>query len=575
MAGFDPYDPDQFARLRRAMKSSYARLEPFRKVRKLTIEAAAGHYYDSEDDDPTIRRDPVNMLDQWLQVLVRSFVQTNPKVRVRNPSDPRTAAIYQEHLNKSIIELNLSETLRRCCQEALLGYLGVAHCGIAPVDEWDEDGSSFCRPVSGGDFVVDMSRDNFKQADFIGHRFSKRLDDLKESPWYDPEVTAALTGRRAGSTEFRDERDDRDSGRDDLFDWVDIWSILIKPAGLVVYMAEDSGVKQPLRVQMYDGPEYGPYCLLAFDRVLDRIMPNSRGALMLDLHEFVNGQYRKMFGKEDEQADFWTFEGGAEEDARRIRDAEDGELLRVDNNGAVVRRTKGGTNPQAMGVAIHGRQLFDEMSGQIRRYGGVSSIADTATQARIDQANTSRLVKDMQLQFIDFSEDILRVLAWNEWTHPSRQRKVEIVVGKGGKAMDALWSPEMREGDFVEHEIQIIADSMEHRSSAQQLEEMLKGLNTTLQVMQLPSKRPVTFNGPAFLKRYAEMAQLPELGEFAEFALDPSYVTPPAVQGGGAVKQQGAQGAGVQGGEQQGMGQDERMVERALSMTPSPGQEQQ
>lgn len=555
---FDPYDPKQYANLRRTVKYNYRELKPFRDVRRLNVEAARGHYYRTKNDPPDADRNPVNMMDQFQETLVRSFVQSNPRARITSRTAPKIAAIFQEHVNRTIREIVLLHTLRRCVQEAVLGYLGIGYCGIAPTDN-DPTGESFCDPIALPNFVVDLAHDEFHRADLMGHRFDRRIVELRGNESYDQEMVAKLKGRRSGMSELHDGDDDEDYDEEQgsLFDSADIWAIQVQPANLVIYMSEQSSIDKPLRVESLDAPEFGPYVLLAFDRVPDELMPNSRAAMMLDMHAFVNGQYRRVFMQEDQAAEFHTYEGGSEEDARQIRDAMDGGLYLVNNNAAVQRRTKGGTNPQALATAIHGRRLFDELSGNVRQLGGIPSGADTATQARIDQANVSHLIRDMQLQVVAFTKQILQNIAWAEWTHPTRTRQVDLKIGRRGMAVSEMWSPAMREGDFIEHEIDIIPDSMEHRSSGQQLEHLIRAVqNVVVPMMQMPTERPVVLKPPEFLRKYAELDNLPELAEVADYAADEAFVTRPPATGAPRTPP----GAGVQTGT---TGPD-RMAEDAL-----------
>lgn len=567
---FDPYDPEQYKRLGEVVKYNYRELKPFRDVRQLNVEAARGHYYRTKDDPPDAVRDPVNMMDQFVQILVRSFVQSNPKVRVTSRSNPKAARIFQEHLNITIQEIDLLGTLRRSVQEAILGYMGIAFCGITT--ENDPGGEVFVDSVALPDFVVDLAHDEFSQADIMGHRFARRIGELLDDPNYDSELVGKLKSRRSGRSELDDRKDRWDYNEDQgsLFDWVDIWSILVQPANLVVYMTDDTAVNTPLRVESFDGPEFGPYPLLGFDRVLDELMPNSRAAMMLDMHDFVNSQYRRIFMKEDQAAEYFTYEGGGEQDARQVRDAMDGGLYQVNSNNAVKRRTKGGTNPQALATAIHGRQLFDELSGNLRLLGGVGPIAETATQERLANVNASRLVRDMQLQVVAFTKRILQNIAWYEWTHPTRTRRVELKVGRNGTAVSEMWSPEIREGDFIEHEIDIVPDSMEHRSSAQQLEHLIKAIQTVvIPAMQMPSERPVVLKTPELLRKYSELDNLPELAEVVDYAVDDAFVSTPA---GGAPR--APVGAGAQGATAgPARSAEDALVERMFSGAVSNTQE--
>jgi hypothetical protein len=580
MPSFDPYDEKDFARLRKSMKKSWKDMRPFRDVRELVTEAARGHYYKSEDDPPNLRRDPVNMLDQYVQILVRSFIQSTPRVRVTSRKFPRFAPVYQEHLQQTLHEIKVVDTLRSCVQEALLGYMGIAYLAMGP-SKVDLNGEPFMDPVTLPNFMIDMSKDHFSQTDYMGHRTTQRVNDLKGNKLWDQEELANYKESTAGTSSLEDRKDRRQRNEGALFDTIDIWAMNVRTDDMVVYVGDGDSFNKPLRAEWYDGPEFGPYVFLAFDNVLDELLPNSRGAMVLDLHEFVNGQYRRIFMKEDQAAEFHTYEGGGEEDARRIRDAMDGEFVRVDNNAGVQRRTKGGTNPQSLGTAIHGRQLFDELTGNIRRTGGVSSTADTATEARLDNVNTSRLIRDMQRQVIDFTRQCYQILAWYVWTQPTRTRRVEIKRGKGGNAIrQALWSPEEREGDFVEYDIDIEPDSFEHRSSRQQLNELMQAIQgVVIPAMQMPSDRPVVLKTPELVEKYSELADLPELAEVTEYAIDESSVNQPQTSGSAlripaGATSEGRLNGGVRGGRGTDQGVEQALLASALSQSGNQGEGQ-
>jgi hypothetical protein len=576
---FDPTDEAHYSRLRKALEYNYDEMKPFRTVREIVVEAAKGHYYRSEDRDPTIRRDPVNMMDQLQNILVRSFVQANPKSRITSRAEPRTAKIFQLHVNETIREIDLETSLREYVQEAILGYMGIMYVGFRPTARHPRSGEPFTSSISLPNFVIDMGHEKVQDADFMGHKFSRRIGDLVDNPLWRQDVVASLHGKRrghGGTEELEDPetRETYDESQGSLFDWVDIWAILIRPLDMVVYLSEQAGLRAPLRVERYDGPEFGPYVYLPFDLVPDEVMPNSRGAQMLDMHDFVNGQYRRIFMKEDQSAEFWTYEGGADEDARRVRDAQDGEIVNVNNNSAINRRTKAGTNPQSLATAIHGRQLFDEMSGQIRRLGGVASNADTATQARIDHANTSQMVRDMQLQVTKATRVILQNIAWIEWTNPTRTRKVEVKVGTGGVAIEQLWSPEIRKGDFIEHTIDIEPDSMEHRTSRQQLGELMAAVQgLVIPLMGVPTPKPIALKVPELVGKYSELANLPELEEVTNYVSDPAFVSQAnSSTPGRTAPPSGGAGPGT-GGNQPARSPEDQIVERMFSGSVGGGQQ--
>lgn len=564
---FDPNNEKDFKRLRDSVKHNYERMECFRDVREACVDAARGHYYDCEETKQEFDRpNSINSMDQWHNNLVRSFVQDTPRVRVTNKDDPRVAQIFQQHLNQVGVEIDIAETFKNCIRESLLGYLGTAYVGIA--DDPDvPDGASFVDSIGLPDRVLDMARNTFGEGDFEGHRYERRIDELRDSGMYNlSKIDDIELKHTAWLQTQHDEKhlDDMHS----VYEWITLWRIHVKPSNLIVTFADVEGVESPLRVASFDGPTWGSYIRLGFDNVLDGLLPNSRGAMILDIHNFINMQYQRIFIKEDQSAEIFTYHGGAEDDANAIREAADGEMVQVNDNSAVQRRRKGGTNPQALGTAIHARQLFDDQSGHVRQMG---PIADTARAESLIQQNISRLVKDMQNTFRAFAQKVYQSIAWYEWTNPARSRKVEIKRGKNGKALEDMWSPEIRQGDFARFEIKIVPESFEFRSSEEQAARVMRAMQgVVIPAMQLPSRKPVVLDSPGFVKRYAELEGIDdELSQFVDFS---ETAVPNA--GGQARIPAGATVGGPQNGGLRPAPQED-LEQRVLAQAMSGGNQQQ
>lgn len=554
---FDAENPNDFIRLRESIKHNFGRMESFRNVRKACADAAKGHYYDG-DDDEFDSPDSVNTMDQWLNILVRSFVQDVPRVRVSSKEEPRTARAFEAHLNQVGIELDLGKTFKKIIREALLGYMGIAYVGIED-HPTIPGGASFVDALGLPEYCVDMARDDFSLIDFEAHTYQKRFDEMFGSGFYEDEVLEE--GRTAYNVLIENKTKKHLDEMNSLYEWVDVWSVHVKPENLIVTMLDLDGFDKPIRVEKFDGPVWAPYIRLGFEDVLDGLIPNCRGAMILDLHEFVNSQYRKIFIKEDQSAEIFTYHGGAEDDARAIRDAADGEMVQVNDNNAVQRRRKGGTNPQSLATAIHARQLFDESSGNVRTAGGLGPVADTARQEALVSQNVGVLIGDMRNTFRAFAQKVYQAIAWYEWTNEERTRQVDVKAGKNGRAYADMWTPKMRQGDFARFTIEIIPESFEFRSSEEQANRIIRAMNNVvIPAMQLPSSRPVTLDTPGFVQKFAELDGIDnELSEFVNYSED-------AVAG--TSVSQGSSNSGAppaQTQNQQGPQVEQQILERVLA----------
>jgi hypothetical protein len=431
-----------------------------------------------------------------------------------------------------------------------------------------EVGKPFMDAVLLDDFVWDMQAVRVDQADFTGHRVMRRMEYLIDNPLYDQKVVQSLA-QRGMSSSSTDEDDGQDRRDDDaLYRRVDIWQIYLPQSGLIVWLSDEEKQKA-LRWAPWNGPEKGPYRYLWFDKVPGKIMPNSRAAQLLDSHDFVNRIYRDIYTQTRREKEVWAYDGGHEDSAERLRKASHGEFIRADMT-ALQRVHVGGTNPQKLGVAIHGRQMFDELSANIRSLGGVGPIADTLGQERIAQSSASRMVKDMQGSVVDFTQELFQDISWYLWTETLRPTRVRRPVTEFD-SVDDVWPPEILEGDFIEHEIDIEPDSLTYKTSEEQFRALLEIVQTlVIPGMQLPSSRPPVLRLDKLLDMAARRRNIPELTEVVEYASDDTLFTP-----GKPVSATGPTGVlnEADGRTRPQVNPEEQLVQSLINQSPGSGEE--
>lgn len=536
MPGFNPRDPKSVGRLRKSITYARLKMEPFRDVRDQSIREMTGPNYGSSSD--TLDKTPVNMMEMMVGVLTRSIAANNPQVMVSSFERDLfiQAGVFEDRINKTVKEMRLVNSLRSALKESIVSPMGVVRLGISPdyeveIDgEFHDVGQPFADPVTLDNFVLDMHADSIEQADFVGHRYTRPLEYLQSSSLYDQSVVKTISASVLRGIGPDGKPRDRSLGQGSegytqpLYDYVELWDIYLPAENIIVTMT-DSSMDDVLRVVTHDGPEGSPYRYLMYDEVPGQIMPLAPSALMLDLHDFVNRVYRKIFRQAERQKEVPIYQGGAEDDSRRVVDAGDGEMTRVDDINAISRIKFGGADPQSIAIAIHARQLFSRMGGNLETLGGLAPQADTASQENLLNENASKKVQYMQKRFLAFTKEIVEAIAWYEWTDPIREEVVARQISGTDYFVDELWSPETREGDFVQYDIDIQPFSMQHTSPGSQLKLLMQvWQNVVIPGVQLdPSVTPKL---TGMLEAIAELGNLPQVRQIAEYS-DASQATKP------------------------------------------------
>lgn len=524
---FDPDNPKEFHKLREAIRYARRKMKPFLRFAMDAKRQMVGpHYGDVSKNE--YDKVPVNSMEELASTLSMAIAARNPQVLVSTFVEGLVpqAERFQMRLNKLVREINLAKTFRAVIVNAVFGP-GVVRVGVE-ADRKNQVGGylhnigqPFADVIHHSNLVIDMSVDDWELVDFIGDRFRRPLDVLQNNPMYDQDEVDRLSSQDFGS------KDDQGLEREQVLSLgmgqyeqryrkrVDLYHVWLPHENLVVTM-HLSGNK-PLRVVPFDGPEGGPYVTLSFQEIPGQLWPLAPAYTIWDLDDFVNKVYRKIFRQATREKEVFTYFGEAEDTFRRILDAVDGEAVRTDVQDPVGRVKVGGASPQTIATAIHAHGLLRRRSGT-DVMAGLGPVADTATQERIVKGSSDQRVAAMQDRFAEFAEEVVRRLAWYEWTDPLREDVVYRRISGTDYFYGELWSPETREGDFVQYDIHIEPYSMQRQSPASKLQLLFAMFDRTLQAMPILAAQNVVPDINGFYELVSRLANLPELRQMVRFA---------------------------------------------------------
>ncbi len=408
------------------------------EMRELVREMVGRHW----SDEGTPWTVPLNLINIYQSIITKKLVSANPRVMLSTWQKPNQAAVgaMQEWVNEELENMNFAETEARCVTSALYS-IGVVKVGIAmPANaahkNWDlKVGEPYAEEVLLDDFVFDMHARTFEEVGYIGHRYRVPLEFIKDSKLYTKE---RLKLQAQPDAQFNREGDERIgvlgrsfySDQEDYGHFVDLWEIYDPLRKLIITLPDqfmngpmgggEMGT-EPLRVVDWVGPDGGPYHILRLGNIVPgNCMPAAPLQNLKDLHDPVNNILRKLIRQAQRMKEVLVVGNGSTEDAKRIEDANDGDIIRADNPDLSKETSFGGPNPEIFQLMGTLQQLFSWAAGNLDLLGGLSPQSKTATQDKMLNENSSSLIMSMQEQVVTHARSVVKSLCWYWWYHPKK-----------------------------------------------------------------------------------------------------------------------------------------------------------
>lgn len=529
------------------MQRSRLMLRSFRTERREMVRQYVGHHWSEEGTNEKV---PVNLISLYVSVVARNLIAKNPRVMLStfDKGMKPTVSAMQCWANKKIEQIRLQETLQRVVIDGLFS-IGICKVALASPAEsaslaWNLGaGQPFAERVDLDDFVYDIHARDFSEVAYIGHRYRVPLDVVRDSPIYDrgrKDLTAS------DDPIFNMEGDERIgvlgrgtySGIEEFEDMVDLWEVYLPRHRVVLTLADDSltgpagspgKAKEALRQQAWVGSDAGPYHILAYGIVPGNAMPKGPIQDLIDLHEAANKAYRKVFRMSERTKEITAVQGGAMEDGSRVLQADDGDMIRLDNPERIKQFVMGGQALQPiLAWATTAKDLFTYMGGNLDTMGGLSPQAKTLGQDKLLNENSSRALADMQDRTITFTSDILKALCWYWWHDPFQvQKSKHSLPGLPNLQIERKVTPQQRQqGKFEDLEIAIDPYSMQHNSP----QTRMVALNQVVQsvvipMMQLLVQQGSAFDIQAYLTKISQYMDMPDLQDIVTIAPPPQTET--------------------------------------------------
>ena len=542
-------------RLTNAVNYNRRVLETYRREYVAGVRAAVGSHYSEEVSSD--RRSPVNMLSLYIQVVLRSLAPKAPRVAFStfNRGLKPTVATMEGWANRQLVKTNFGVNLQRFVLDSLFS-IGIMKVALANPSESIlsagalEPGEVFARPVSIDDWVCDMRARDLSECNFLGHRYRVPLDTIRDSRLYSTRRKELVP---SVPSQFNLEGDERIGSlggayniglQDDWEDWVELYEIYLpRHKCIYVFAADDLvGVSadgkhfpKPLREFDWVGPTSGPYHFLPMIPVPGNCMPKGPIMDLIDLNEMVNSSIRKLRNQGEREKEVTLVSGGQTEAGTRTMNANDGDMISVDNAEATKVVRYGGISQVGEAYFRSAKDLFAYMAGNLDMMAGLAPQSKTATQDKILSENASRGLADMQDKTLTSTSSILTALAWFWWHDPYKVMvDVHALPGLPNMSIRRQATPEQRiRGNWDDVDLHVDPYSMQHSTPQSKLA-LINSIvqQTIMPMLPILQQQGIGFDVNEYLRLVSQMADVPELQDFTTIQEQPLQLE----EGGGEAE---------------------------------------
>ena len=499
-------------------------LDEHRKERVAAVVSFCGSHYVKGGTCPAT---PVNLIELAVTIYVRLLAARSPKCLVSTavPSLRPFAADMEVALNQIPGEIGLSATLRRAVLEAIFS-IGIVKVGIGATNDNAKLGDEpFVSIVQLDDYFCDMSARSWEEVQYEGNEYWMDTEQIRDfygvSLDEDEDSGYSTDGLPQAKSVSVNETGQPLYGRVLLRD-----VYLVREGRMVTYAV---ATKRVLRDGPWDGPEGSPYIKLWFSDVPGNLMPMPPVSVWKDLHELENTLFRKLAKQAVSKKTVAAFSGGNDEDIARLKRSADGEGFRY-NGPKPEQMTLGGVDNVGLAFAIQVKDIHSALAGNLDSLGGLSPQANTATQEKLISDASSVRIRAMSDATVDFAKQIFKRLAWYMWTDPVRERTIAKTAGSGGiLSVTKKWTPETRDGDFIDYNFDIDVFSMQDDSPSARMEKFLSVYErVVLPLFPQLEAQGAYIDIQAIFEYVGRNANLPELSDFVVFPDSPQNEQQPA-----------------------------------------------
>lgn len=479
-----------------AVNNSFRKYDNMRKARVQFVAQYVGRFYSRLRSGSMEERkaSPVNQMHTAVNTFVPNLVFNDPKIKLRSQYiDYRNYTnIAELAINHQIKTMKLRLELRQVVYDSLFmaGFMktGLAASNeIITIDGMDfKLGRPFAERVDPDNMIFDVNARVWDEQTIMGDRYRVDRDDLLENEEFDSDVVKKLAswGERSSAREQRVENisdKQRPMGDNKLVDYVELADVWIPKDNVIRTLPYANGQCQDLILaeREFNGPDTGMYHMLGYSFVPDNLLPVPPAAVWYDLQVMINRLTRKIRRQSDRSKQVLVYDGESIDDAKTIIDAADGDVLGVNDIDRLKEIGLGGTSESVFRELGFMEQKFSEQALNVDLLSGTAANAPTATQSQILQTNSSIRIADLQNLVYHFTAEVARDIFFYLHTDPLIDMPL-IQRTKGQEDQQVRYTPEERQGDWIDYNVDVEPYSMARQDPNVKLRRLLELFSTAV-----------------------------------------------------------------------------------------------
>jgi len=543
---------DQLKKLTGAVERSYRQLEPFRRLTKGLIAEYAGPGY-GEAEEGT-REKYMNLMNQAVDAYMMLLAGSTPRILTSTHASQHRAFAKRMQIagNNLLKRINFAETHAEWVMDAFFNVgivkIHMADSGqvVAEGNVEMDPGMPFVSNISIDDFVYDTEAKKLTEATYIGDMYRLPREALNDAAIYDQDVVAEMGEGATLEAGAGSDRIDRlsvgyESDDNRIYDDIDVADIYVPRAQMVYTFLVESRNRftiNPRCIAKYKwiGTERGPYRKLGFNPVPKNIMPVGPASHLAPLDRLSNNLMNKQANQAQRQKENPVYTPAGTDGAKGLQNAIDGQWVPVNDAREVSVIRQGGSDPGNQAFMLNTVQLFDRMAGNLPALIGLGATSDTVGQEKLIHSSASKKGAQMQKQVLDATTDVIRELLYLLWQDGFTTIPGEMTIPQYPQyRVRADWTPDLREGQFSDYEVDIDVHSMTYQGPA----ERIGAINSLLTQIYAPMAQMLaeqggTINFAQLTEIYAELLNLPRLREVVVFSNPLAESQGPGGEGGGS-----------------------------------------
>ena len=516
-------------RLARAVSLAHKSLQGYRENRLRVVTQTTGANY-SDPDSGTPEPVLLNLLSIYDQTVGRAIISKEPRLMLstHRDRDKPPVRLMQDWANRELEDMRFADTILRLALDAF-NAVGIAKVALStPADSalagWNRPaGSAFVERVDLDDWFVDIGAKDFNQVEFEGHFYRVPLAVAKKQfPRYAGKFKA--TQRRQYNSGGDDtvntlspgERSDYE-GYEDHVELCEVYcprqrSIKVFDGSL---MSQGGGYDDaPIETRDWVGPPSGPYHHLCFNLVPGNLLPIGPKQHLVDMHVSINGVLNKLVRQAQRQKSVLPYAGADTSDVEKLERSSDGGLFKVNGDPGLLKELRFG-GPDAANYQFMEAlwRLADWAAGNLSILGGLAPQSRTATQDKMLNENSTRMVADMSGTTLRFITDIAQALCWYWWHDPFQvMRATWAPSGMPGMAVERALTPRERmQTPWSELRVKIDPYSLIHKTPEGRLQFLNGVVNQLTPMTPLLAQAGQVFDPQFYLQKIAEYGDEPDV----------------------------------------------------------------